>query len=89
MQNSHSIIITSTSELSLEIPPIELEDGNVVDILQVTFKDEDQTIQRCATTSNNLHGEQRDKRLSCTVTFHSLRPVSFSTRIRFIAGDTR
>lgn len=73
----------------MEIPPIELEDGNVVDILQVTFKDDDQTIQRCVTTSKSHLGEQRDKKLSCTVTFQSLRPVSFSTHIRFVVGDIR
>ena len=70
--------------LDYEIPQVELEDGSVQSVLEVSFP-EGQSIQPCCTT-----GEEGEPCvIPCTVTFQSASPVSLTTVIVFTDGKEK
>ena len=72
------------SVLDCEIPEVELEDGSLQSVLEVTFP-EGQSIQPCC--PNDDKGEPCV--IPCTVTFQSLSPVTCTTAIVFTDGKEK
>lgn len=72
------------SVLDYEIPEVELEDGSLQSVLEVSFPD-GQSIQPCCTSDD----EGEPCVIPCTVTFLSPSPVSFTTAIVFTDGKEK
>lgn len=64
--------------LDYEIPEVEMEDGSLQSVLELSFPD-GQSIQPCCI--NDDKGEPCV--IPCTVTFQSSSPVSFTTAVVF------
>ena len=72
------------SVLDYEIPEVELEDGSLQSVLEVSLPN-GQTIQPCC--MNDDKGEPYV--IPCTVTFKSSSPVSFTANIIFTDGKEK
>ena len=70
--------------LDYEIPQVELEDGSMQSVLEVSFP-EGQSIQSCCT----FEDEGEPCVIPCTATFQSSSPVSFTTAIVFTDGKEK
>lgn len=70
--------------LDCEIPEVELEDGSLQSVLEVSFPD-GQSIPPCCI--NDDKGEPSV--IPCTVTFQSPSPVTFTTAIIFTDGKEK
>ncbi|PFX34680.1 Calponin-likey domain-containing protein 2 [Stylophora pistillata] len=69
------------SVLDCEIPQVELEDGSLQSVLEITFPG-GQSIQPCCTNDDNNQACV----IPCTVTFQSPSPVTCNTAIVFTDG---
>ena len=70
--------------LDCEIPEVELEDGSIQSVLEVSFPD-GQSIQPCC-----INDDKDDaSAIPCTVTFQSSSPVTFATAIIFTDGKEK
>ena len=72
------------SVLDCEIPEVELEDGSVQSVLEVSFPD-GQSIQPCCINDDKDEASV----IPCTVTFQSSSPVTFTTAIIFTDGKEK
>lgn len=72
------------SVLDCEIPEVELEDGSVQSVLEVSFPD-GQSIQPCCINDDKDEASV----IPCTVTFQSSSPVTFTTAIVFTDGKEK
>ncbi|XP_006816677.1 cilia- and flagella-associated protein 47-like, partial [Saccoglossus kowalevskii] len=68
--------------IDVELPEVELDDGSITSVLNVTFP-EGQIIQPCCSDD----GDEDPFVLKCTVTFSSPKPVSFTQPVRFLDTD--
>lgn len=73
-----------SSVLDYEIPQVELEDGSLQSVLEVSFP-EGQSIQSCCT----FEDEGEPCVIPCTATFQCSSPVSFTTAIVFTDGKEK
>ena len=72
------------SVLDYEVPEVELEDGSLQSVLEVSFP-EGQSIQPCCTSDE----EGEPCVIPCTVTFQSSSPVSFTGAVIFTDGKEK
>jgi len=72
------------SVLDCEIPEVELEDGSVQSVLEVSFPD-GQSIQPCCINDD----KDEASIIPCTVTFQSSSPVTFTSAIVFTDGKEK
>lgn len=72
------------SVLDCEIPQVELEDGSLQSVLEITFPG-GQSIQPCCTNDDNT----QPCVIPCTVTFQSPSPVTCNTAIVFTDGKEK
>ena len=70
--------------MNFSIPKIELEDGSMVDILDVSFANGADKIPKSVLRDDSDDDEACS--LACKISFKSARPVSFSTEIVFFVG---
>ena len=70
--------------LDYEIPQVELEDGSLQSVLEVSFP-EGQSIQSCCT----FEDEGEPCVIPCTATFQCSSPVSFTTAVVFTDGKEK
>lgn len=78
------VVFFRASVLDCEIPEVELEDGSVQSVLEVSFPD-GQSIQPCCINDDKDEASV----IPCTVTFQSSSPVTFITAIIFTDGKEK
>jgi len=70
--------------LDCEIPEVELEDGSLQSVLEVSFPD-GQSIPPCCINDDKDEASV----IPCTVTFQSSSPVTFTSAIVFTDGKEK